>query len=149
MVKKLIYVLIVLLAFVAGAVIGVSLNPNQLDKIPTVKATKAEANTDPVATAKETAVASDKVQTTLVGKWQYSAGTNQTVMEFLADGSGKNHAITGTNDTITPFNWEVIDSTHIKLDSSNSLEIATMNLTQNTLSLAFADNAAQIYKRVE
>lgn len=149
MVKKLIYVLIVLLAFVAGAVIGVSLNPNQLDKIPTVKATKAEANTAPETVAKETAVAGDKVQATLVGKWQYSAGTNQTVMEFLADGSGKIHAIADTNDTITPFNWEVIDSTHIKLDSSNSLEIATMNLTQNTLSLAFADNAAQVYKRVE
>lgn len=149
MVKKLIYVLIVLLAFVAGAVIGVSLNPHQLDKIPTVKATKAEALTATDTAVKESAVAGDKVPATLVGKWQYSAGTNQNLMEFLADGSGKNHAIAGTNDTITPFNWEVIDAAHIKLDYSNSLEIATMHLTQNTLSLAFADNAAQAYKRVE
>jgi len=149
LVKKLIYVLIVLLAFVAGAVVGVSLNPNQLDKIPTANAAKAEADAAPDTTANEKAVASDKVQETLVGKWQYAAGNNQNMMEFLADASGKNHSIVGTNDTITTFNWEVLDSSHIKLDYSNSLEIATMKLTQNTLTLSFADNPAQTYKRVE
>lgn|GEM_PF-2131322 len=151
MVKKLIYVLVVLLAFVAGAVIGVSLNPNQLDKIPTANASKVEANTSNDAAANEKAqpVVSDQVQATLAGTWQYSDGTNKRVMEFLADGSGKDHAIVGTNDSVTAFNWEVIDSTHIKFDYSNSLEIVNMNLSQNILTLTFADGKASTYQRVE
>ncbi|MGE5391798.1 MAG: hypothetical protein ACM3PE_12120 [Deltaproteobacteria bacterium] len=150
MVKKLIYILIVLLAFVAGAVVGVSLNPDNLNRIPTVEAAKADTNTakDNLSNEKAQPVAGDKIQTTLVGKWQFSYGTNQRVLEFLADGSGKDHSIVGTNDSVSAYNWEVIDSTHVKFDYSNSLEIVTMNLTQDSLTLTFADGKATVYKRV-
>ncbi|NLW90067.1 MAG: hypothetical protein GXY34_00485 [Syntrophomonadaceae bacterium] len=151
MMKKLIYLLIVLLAFVAGAVVGVSLNPDNLNRIPTVEAVKADAGTvkDNTAVKAPQPVASDKVQSTLVGKWVFSDGTNQRVMEFFNDNSGKDHPVIGADDTVKAFTWQVIDATHISFDYSNSLEIVPISLTQDTLTLTFANAAPTTYQRAE
>lgn len=153
MVKKLIYILIVLLAFVAGAVVGVSLNPANLNRIPTVEAVKAEAPAAKDTAVKETttpaAVTSDNTKSTLVGKWQSADGTKKSVLEFFADGSGKDHLIVGSADSVRTFNWGIIDSTHVSFDYSNSLEIVTMALSQSSLSLTYADGQVNEYQKSE
>lgn len=151
MVKKLIYILVVLFAFVAGAVVGVSLNPANLNRIPTVEAVKADTPAAKVTTPTEKAqpVASDNIKSTLVGKWQSADGTKKSVLEFLADGSGKDHLIVGSADSVRTFNWGIIDSTHVSFDYSNSLEIVTMALSQTTLSLTYADGQVNEYQKAQ